>query len=200
MIITGADMAKYGYARTSTTEQRAGLDNQIATLNADGCDRVFPEQVSATDMAGRIQWSEMMSQLEPGDVVVITKIDRAARSISDMVDITRAIAKVGASIRILDMNIDTSTPTGTLMLNMFSSVAQFERDMMLERQRVGIAAAKEADKGKPLAERTYKGRTPTARNKLKDVKDLLAAGRTKQEIADTLHIGIASIYRMLKER
>jgi DNA invertase Pin-like site-specific DNA recombinase len=190
----------YGYARTSSLEQVAGFQDQIARLTASGCDKVFSEQISATDMTGRTEWTAMMKGLKAGDVVTITKIDRAARSISDMVGITKALNDIGASIRILDMNIDTTTPTGALMLNIFSSVAQFEKDMMLERQRVGIAAAKERDKGLPLAERTYKGAAPTARAKASEVMALLADGtRTKAQVAKSLNIGIASLYRILKE-
>jgi DNA invertase Pin-like site-specific DNA recombinase len=188
----------YGYARTSGLDQLAGFEDQIARLNAAGCDKVFAEQVSATDMTGRKEWAAMMQGLKAGDIVTITKIDRAARSISDMVGITKALNDIGASIRILDMNIDTTTPTGALMLNIFSSVAQFEKDMMLERQRVGIAAAKERDKGKPLAERTYKGAKPTARAKADSVKALLATGMTKEQVAKDLNIGVASVYRILK--
>lgn len=191
-------MTIYGYARTSSLEQIAGFENQIERLQIVGCDKVFSEQVSATDMAGRKQWAAMMNGLKSGDVVVITKIDRAARSISDMVGITKALNDVGASIRILDMNIDTKTPTGALMLNIFSSVAQFEKDMMLERQRVGIAAAKERDKDLPLELRTYKGAKPTARAKTDSVKALLATGMTKEQVAKDLNIGVASVYRILK--
>lgn len=191
-------MTNYGYARTSTLEQVAGFEDQIARLHASGCDIVFAEQVSATDMTGRKEWAAMMKCVRAGDIVTITKIDRAARSISDMVSITKAISDIGASIRILDMNVDTTTPTGALMLNIFSSVAQFEKDMMLERQRVGIAAAKERDKNLPLAERTYKGAKPTARAKADSVRALLATGMTKEQVAKDLNIGVASVYRILK--
>jgi DNA invertase Pin-like site-specific DNA recombinase len=188
----------YGYARTSTFDQQYGLEDQIAQLAKAGCDRVFSEQVSATDMEARTEWTSLMQGLKAGDVVTITKIDRAARNIADMVAITKELAAKGASIRILDMNIDTTTATCTLMLNIFASVAQFERDQMLVRQRIGIEAAKAKDKGLPLAERTYKGAKPTARAKADDVHALLAAGRTKEQIAQTLNIGIASVYRILK--
>ncbi len=114
-----------------------------------------------------------MQSLKTGDVVTITKIDRAARNIADMVNITKELAEKGASIRILDMNIDTTTATGTLMLNIFASVAQFERDQMLVRQRIGIEAAKARDKTLPLQERTYKGAKPTARAKADSVRALL---------------------------
>jgi DNA invertase Pin-like site-specific DNA recombinase len=194
---SGANM-NYGYARTSTFDQQYGLDDQIAQLTKAGCDYVFSEQVSATDMEGRAEWKKLMGGLKAGDIVTITKIDRAARNIADMVSITQALDKIGASIRILDMNIDTDTPTGKLMLNIFASVAQFERDQMLVRQRIGIEAAKAKDKTLPLEQRTYKGAKPTARAKAAEVHALLAAGRTKEQVAKALNIGIASVYRILK--
>jgi DNA invertase Pin-like site-specific DNA recombinase len=104
----------------------------------------------------------------------------------------------GASIRFLDVNIDTTTATGTLMLNIFASVAQFERDQMLVRQRIGIEAAKLKDKDLPLDQRTYKGAEPTARAKPDSVHALVKAGRTKEQVAKDLGIGIASVYRILK--
>jgi DNA invertase Pin-like site-specific DNA recombinase len=189
----------YGYARTSTLEQQHGYVDQIAQLEKAGCDKVYSEQVSATNMPARKEWAAMMAGLKAGDIVTITKIDRAARSISDMVDITKALKDIGASIRILDMNIDTNTPTGALMLGIFSSVAEFERGVMLQRQRIGINAAKAKDKTLPLAERTYRGAKPTARAKADSVLDLLASGkRTKEEVAKELGIGIASVYRIVK--
>jgi DNA invertase Pin-like site-specific DNA recombinase len=114
------------------------------------------------------------------------------------VNITQALNAIGASVQILDMNIDTKTATGKLMLNIFASVAQFERDQMLLRQRIGIEAAKAKDKTLPLEKRTYKGAKPTARAKTAEVHALLAAGRTKEQTAKALNIGIASVYRILK--
>jgi len=191
-------MTNYGYARTSTFDQQYGLEDQIAQLSRAGCEKVFSEQVSATDMNARTQWADLMKGLTEGDIVTITKIDRAARNIADMVAITKSLAEKGASIRILDMNIDTTTATGTLMLNIFASVAQFERDQMLVRQRIGIEAAKLKDKDLPLEQRTYKGAKPTARAKSTSVFALLAAGHTKEQIARDLKIGIASVYRIIK--
>jgi DNA invertase Pin-like site-specific DNA recombinase len=194
-----SDKLTYGYARTSTLEQREGLVDQVKRLEAAGCDVIVAEQVSATDISGRIKWAELLGKLKDGDVVCITKIDRAARSISDMVNITRAIADAGASICILDMNIDTTTPAGALMLNIFSSVAQFERDIMLERQRIGIEGKKRLDKDLPFEQRTYKGRAPTAMKKAESVRALLALGtKSKQQVAEELGIGVASVYRILK--
>lgn len=193
-------MTIYGYARTSTFDQQYGLADQVEQLKRAGCDKIVSEQVSATDMAGRTEWAAMMKGLERGDVVTITKIDRAARNIADMVNITKQLAEIGASIRILDMNIDTTTATGTLMLNIFASVAQFERDQMLVRQRIGIEAAKAKDKTLPLEQRTYKGAPPTARAKAAEVHALLNAGRSKEQVAKALNIGVASVYRIVQAK
>lgn len=193
-------MTIYGYARTSTFDQQYGLADQVEQLKRAGCEKIVSEQVGATDMAGRTEWAVMMKDLERGDVVTITKIDRAARNIADMVDITKRLANIGASIRILDMNIDTTTATGTLMLNIFASVAQFERDQMLVRQRIGIEAAKAKDKTLPLEQRTYKGAAPTARAKAAEVHALLAAGRSKEQVAKALNIGVASVYRIVQAK
>jgi DNA invertase Pin-like site-specific DNA recombinase len=190
---------RWGYGRTSTFEQREGLLFQIKQLQAAGCDEVFSEQVSATDIEGRKEWAKLMAKLEPGDEVMVTKIDRCARSIAHMVSIVEAIQAAGASIRVLDMNIDTRTPTGTLILNVLGSVAQFERDMMLERQRVGIEAKKAQDKNLPLEQRTYRGRAPTARKKADSVFALLALKKSKQQVAEELGIGVASVYRIIAD-
>ena len=121
---------------------------------------------------------------------VVTKIDRLARSVADLCAIVKRIEAKGATLRILAINLDTATSTGKLMLNMLGSVAQFEREMMLERQREGIAKA--------AAEGKYKGRKPTARAKAADVHRLVADGLTREAIAAQLDIGVASVYRVLR--
>lgn len=107
-----------------------------------------------------------------------------------MIEIEAAVAAAGASIQILDIAIDTSTPNGRLTFNLFGSIAQFERENMLERQKVGIAAAK--------AEGKYPGRAPTARAKAAKVVELHKKGVSKQDIANACEIGVASVYRILK--
>ena len=128
--------------------------------------------------------------IRTGDVFVVTKLDRLARSVADLCAIVKRIEAKGASLRIPAMNLDTSTPTGRLMLNIIGSVAQFEREVMLERQREGIAKAK--------GEGKYKGRAPTARAKADDVRRLAAEGKTREAIAESLDIGVASVYRILR--
>lgn len=178
-----------GYARTSTTEQAAGLEAQQRDLAAAGVERSFSEQTSS--VGPRRALVDALDFLREGDVLVVTKLDRLARSVRDLCETVERIEKRGASLRILAMNLDTSTPTGRLMLNVIGSVAQFEREIMLERQREGIAKAK--------GEGKYKGRAPTARAKADDVRRLAAEGVKREDIAKQLGIGVASVYRVLKE-
>jgi DNA invertase Pin-like site-specific DNA recombinase len=177
-----------GYARTSTVEQIAGFEAQERELKAAGVDRIFAEQVSS--VAPRAQLEAALDFIRDGDVLAVTKIDRLARSVADLCNIVKRIEAKGASLRILGMGLDTSTASGRLMLNVIGSVAQFEREMMLERQREGIAKAK--------GEGKYKGRAPTARAKSADVRRLASEGMTREAIAAALNIGVASVYRALK--
>ena len=177
-----------GYGRTSTTDQQAGLEAQERDLRAAGVERLFTEQTSA--VGPRKALEQALDYLRDGDVLVVTKLDRLARSVAHLCAIVSRIEAKGASLRILAMNLDTATPTGRLMLNVIGSVAQFEREMMLERQREGIAKAKRDGK--------YKGRAPTARAKAEDVRRRAKdSGLTREAIAKELGIGVASVYRVL---
>jgi DNA invertase Pin-like site-specific DNA recombinase len=176
-----------GYARTSTVEQAAGLDAQERDLKAAGVDRIFSEQTSSIGV--RPQLHAALDYLRDGDVLTVTKLDRLARSVADLCAIVAKIEAKGASLRILAMNLDTATPTGRLMLNVIGSVAQFEREMMLERQREGIQKAKNEGK--------YKGRAPTARAKSAEIIRLACEGMTREAIAAKLGVGVASVYRVL---
>lgn len=124
---------------------------------------------------------------------MVTKLDRLARSVADLMKIIERIKERNAYLRILAMNLDTESATGKLMISILGSVAEFEREIMLERQREGIAKAKAAGK--------YKGRAPTARQKSDQVLDLLAQGMTEKAVADELGISRSSVQRIkrLKE-
>jgi DNA invertase Pin-like site-specific DNA recombinase len=182
----------YGYARTSTVEQVAGLDDQVAKLKAAGCtdQSIYREQISSVKMQDRTEFAKVLAKLRQDDVLIFTSLSRVARSMIHMIEIEASVAAAGATIRILDMNVDTSTSNGRLTFNLFASIAQFERENMLERQKVGIAAAKAAG--------AYKGRAPTAQAKSAKVLELAAKGLSKQDIAAAAGIGIASVYRILK--
>ena len=178
-----------GYARTSTTDQKAGLEAQERDLKATGCERLFIEQVSSVDVAAREQLAQALDFIREGDTLVVTKLDRLARSVAHLLDISERIKAKGAHLRILDLAIDTSTATGELLLTMVGAIAQFERGIMLERQREGIAKAKAAGK--------YRGRKPTAQAKSEDARALAAEGVRPTEIAARLGISRASAYRLL---
>lgn len=176
-----------GYARASTIDQEAGFQAQIKALKAAGCEKVFSEQVSS--VAKRDQLEAALDYLRDGDSLVITKLDRLARSVAHLVAIGERLDAKGVALKVLDQAIDTSTPTGRLMFNMLGSIAQFERELMLERQREGIAKAK--------AEGKYKGRKPTTRAKGSEVKRLRLEGIGPTAIAKRLGISRASVYRAL---
>ncbi|PQA73522.1 recombinase family protein [Brucella oryzae] len=179
-----------GYARTSTTDQKAGLEAQLRDLQQVGCSKIFSEELSSV-ADKRPQLEAVIEWVREGDILVVTKLDRLARSVADLVTITEALRKKGVGLRILAMNLDTSTPTGKLMLNLLGSIAEFERELMLERQREGIAKAK--------AEGKYAGRQPTARRKADDVMRMKAEGKSANDIVKTLGISRASVFRIIKE-
>jgi DNA invertase Pin-like site-specific DNA recombinase len=178
-----------GYARTSTVEQVAGFEAQIAALQSHGCDeKIFSERVSS--VAPRKQLGQAVDYAREGDTLVVTKLDRLARSVANLVDITRQLETKGVALRVLDMGLDTATPQGRLMLNVLGSIAQFERELMLERQREGIARAKTEGK--------YKGRVPTAQRQAARTQAMRQEGHKPESIARELGISRASVFRVLK--
>lgn len=180
-----------GYARTSTTDQQAGFKAQLVELEAYGCERMYQEQVSS--VASRQELERAIDMLRDGDKLVVTKLDRLARNVTHMGEILEQIEAKGAGLVILSLGsetVDTSTATGKLILNMMVSVAQFEREMMKERQIEGIKRAQ--------AEGKYKGRVPTAMKQADKVKALVEAGVTRVQVQEQLGISKASYYRCLK--
>ncbi len=181
-----------GYARTSTTDQKAGLEAQLRDLKVAGCEKIFVEEVSSVDIANRGQLDGALEFVRLGDTLVVTKLDRLARSVAHLLSIVEIIESKGAALRTLDQAIDTGTPNGRLMLGILGSISQFEREIMLERQREGIAKAK--------AEGRYKGRKPTARAQSVEVKRLVKdEGLSAVEVAKRLGIGRSSVYRIVQE-
>lgn len=178
-----------GYARTSTLEQVAGFEAQLRDLKAAGCTKLFQEQVSS--VAKRQQLEAALDYLREGDTLIVTKLDRLARNVAHLGQLVAMLKDKGVSLRVLNLGLDTGTPTGELILNMMGAVAQFERQMMLERQREGIAKAK--------ADGKYSGRAPTAMRHAMRVRELAAEGVKRTEIALTLGISERSVYRALKD-
>lgn len=180
-----------GYARTSTTEQEAGLEAQLRDLKAAGCEELFSERVSSVAERGKL--TEAMKFVRKGDTLVVTKVDRLARSTTRLWEIVQELEGKGVGLRVLNLGgdtVDTKSATGKLILTIFAGFAQFEREMMLERQREGIEKAKEAG--------VYKGRKPTARAKADQVVALFREGQNVAEVAKALDIGRASVHRALQ--
>lgn len=139
-----------GYARVSTDQQR--LDAQIDSLTRAGAARIFAEQAGGTARQ-RPELARLLEHLRPGDVVVVTKYDRLARSLRELLDIVQAIGDRGAGFRALAEEIDTTTPAGRLVFHVFASIAQFERERIAERTREGLEAARRRGRvgGRPPA-------------------------------------------------
>lgn len=177
-----------GYARVSTINQDAGFEAQLGELTRAGCERVFSERVSS--VADRAELTRALEFVREGDVLVVCKLDRLARSMRNLLEVVELLTRKGVTLRIIGMQLDTSTPTGKLMLQVLGAVAEWERETMLERQREGVAKAK--------ADGKYKGRVPTARRKFEEVRALSAQGVGPAEIAQQLRIGRTSVYRALR--
>lgn len=140
----------FGYARVSTVEQN--IDGQQDALHLAGAERIFADKITGT-VRKRPELDRMIDQLREGDVVVVTKYDRLARSLKDLLEIVDEIRARGAGFRSLAEDIDTTTPAGRLVFHVFASIAQFERERIAERTREGIAAARKRGRhiGRPPA-------------------------------------------------
>ena len=181
---------RIGYGRTSTFEQQAGMEAQLRDLRSAGCERIFHEQVSSVEKEPQLE--ACLDFVREGDTLVVTKLDRLARSTQHLLEIADLVKRKGADLHILNLNIETSSATGKLLLTMIAAVATLEREMMLERQREGIAKAKSLGK--------YRGRKPTARARAAEIVALKANGVRPVDIARQLGIGRASVYRILDSR
>ena len=177
----------YGYARVSTTDQDLAI--QHAVLTAAGCTEIRAEKVSGTTRAGRLELDALLTFMRKGDTLMVTRIDRLARSIGDLQDIVRALKTKGIALKATEQPIDTSTAAGKAFLDMLGVFAEFETNLRKERQMEGIAKAK--------AEGVYKGRKPVIDPA--KVRELQATGLGATEIAQRLGIGRASVYRVVGE-
>ncbi len=190
--INGTHGAKMliGYGRTSTSDQQAGLAAQERDLQAAGAEKIFSEQVSS--IAQRSALKACLEFVREGDVLCVTKPDRLARSTAELLTIEADLSKRGIGLIVLSMGgerLDTRNPTSKLMLTILAGVATWEREIMLERQREGIAKAK--------ADGKYKGRKPTVVVQLATIRAMRAAGTSPVTIARELGIARSSVYRML---
>jgi len=174
---------RYGYARTSTTQQNP--DTQVAALEAAGCDVIRTEQKSGTKLEGRTELQTLLEFMRPGDALVITRVDRLARSIADLQTIVQTLADRGVSLQCTEQPVDTTTAAGKCFLDMLGVFSEFETNLRKERQAEGIANAK--------AKGVYKGRKPSIDRE--QVKAMRQAGLSAIEISNRLQISRAHVYR-----
>ena len=178
---------KYGYARVSTSDQ--DLEIQRTALMTAGCDIVREEKVSGTSLKERSELSTLLEFLREGDELVVTRIDRLARSMRDLQNIVYDLNKKGVHLSATEQAVNTNTPEGKCFLDMLGVFAEFETRLRHERQMEGIKKAKE--KG------VYKGRKQTV--DVAKIKELASEGLMKTEIAKRLGVGRATVYRALGE-
>jgi DNA invertase Pin-like site-specific DNA recombinase len=179
-------MAVYGYARCSTKEQ--SLDIQINALKQAGCTNIRSEKKSGTSLNGRTELETLMSFLQAGDTLMITRTDRLARSVRDLANLVARLEEMGVSLKATEQPVDTSSASGKCFLGMLSVFAEFETNIRKERQLEGIEAAKSAGK--------YKGR-PVEIDAVA-VKAKRVAGMSAIAIAKEMNICRASVYAVLK--
>jgi DNA invertase Pin-like site-specific DNA recombinase len=180
-------MAIYGYARASSADQDVTLQNSM--LRAAGCDVVRSEKASGSSRAGRSELALLLEFLRPGDTLMVTRIDRLARSVKDLQDIVLELRTRGVTLKATEQPIDTASAAGKAFLDMLGVFAEFETNLRRERQTEGIAAAK--------ARGIYTGRKSSIDPA--EVQRLKQEGLGASAIARQLGIGRASVYRLLGE-
>jgi DNA invertase Pin-like site-specific DNA recombinase len=178
-------MTTYGYARVSTVDQDLAI--QHAALEAAGCSTIRSEKKSGSSVESRAELRTLLEFIRSGDVLMVTRIDRLARSIGDLQDIVRTLKGKGVTLKATEQPIDTGTAAGKAFLDMLGVFAEFETNLRKERQTEGIAAAK--------AKGVYKGRPPSIDPSA--IAALKAEGMGASAIAKRLGIARASVYRAL---
>ena len=178
-------MATIGYARVSTGSQR--LDMQLDALTASGCTRVYTDTASGA-LAARPGLDQALAELGEGDTLVVWRLDRLGRSLPHLVATIDNLTKRGINLRSLHEAIDTTTPTGRLMVHLIASLAEFERELTIERTIAGLEAARArgANLGRPTVWTPKRAEAASA---------LLAAGATVTQVAQALGVSRATIYR-----
>ncbi len=185
-------MSKIGYARVSTKGQCD--DSQVDELKAAGCDKIFIDHGVTGKLAARPELDKALAYLRDGeDVFVITRMSRAMRSLKHMLELADTLNKRGVGLVVLKQNIDTTTSTGRLVLNILASIDEFQRELIVEGTDEGLKAAK--------ARGTLGGRKPSyTAHQAQTARDLHAAGElTAEEIGGVIGVSRATVYRMIKE-
>jgi DNA invertase Pin-like site-specific DNA recombinase len=177
-----------GYVRVGPVEQRSCAQDQERDLLAAGVTRLFKEESSSA--GDRVVLEDAIQAAAKGDTLVVTSLDRLARSITHFVEVVRRLELKSVSLRVLHIKLDTSKNEWRAMLSLLEPIAKFERDIKTARQQEGIAKAK--------ARGRYRGRSPTARGQWSSIVFLKDSGETAAHIAKRLDISVASVNRVLK--
>lgn len=177
---------KIGYARVSTKHQNLQL--QLDALSEAGCDEIFTDTISSQKKM-REGLNTALKYVRSGDTLVVWKLDRLCRSTKELIDISTKLDKKGVSLHSLTEQIDTSSPAGRMYFTVLGAIAQMEREIMKERIMAGMESAKKNGRSA--------GRKKLDKNKIKSAKTLLEAGATYEEAANSLSIGLSTLYKYI---
>jgi DNA invertase Pin-like site-specific DNA recombinase len=180
---------KVGYARVSSIGQN--LDSQIEALEKIGCDKIYKEKRSGKQYDNRPILKEALEFCRDGDTFLVTRLDRCSRSVSDLSNIVTELKAKGVSFSATEQQLDTSSATGQLMINILATIAEFETNLRAERQSDGIASAKA--KGKTWGRKSV----GLSEGDIKEAVELQAT-LTNQEIADRFKVGRSTLLRYIK--
>lgn len=188
-------MSKCGYARVSTRDQHP--EAQTERLRAAGCEEIFTDDGVSGKLASRPEWDACLRYLRPGDTLVTVKLDRIGRSLKHLIEVTEALRERGVGLVVLDQQIDTTTPAGKLIFHVLGAIAEFERDLIIERTHDGLAAARARGRVGGSDPKL----TPAQRRRAQEMYDeRLDDGKrrwTVAEIAGTFKVSRPTIYRVL---
>ena len=182
---------KFGYARVSTAHQQNSKEAQERLLREGGCEEVFTDEASGKSTEGRAGLERLLMKLRKGDEVYAVRLDRLGRNTRDVLELAEKVKDAGATLQVGDLGLDTSTTSGEFMLTVIAGVAQMERRIMLERQAIGIEAAK--------AQGKYAGRKPKVREQAQKIARLANEGLSKREIAEKIGCSIRSVFAVLAD-
>ena len=180
---------RLGYARVSTDEQN--LDLQIKALESAGCDKVFRDRGISGSQRDRPQLKKAMRALNCGDVLVVWKLDRLGRSLGHLIQMVTELKERGVGFASITESVDTTTPGGKLFFHVMGALAEFERDLIIERTRAGMDAARK--RGQHLGRPTKLGYTQIAH-----ARELIGQGKSRNEVARLLQVDPSTLYRRLQ--
>ena len=176
-----------GYARVSTQDQN--LDLQLSALKKIGCKKFYTDKMSGT-RANRPGLQLTLEVIRKGDTLVVWKLDRLGRTVKGLVDLVNKLHQIGVHFKSITDNVDTSTPSGRFFFHIMASLAQMERELVAERTKAGLAAAK--------AQGRIGGRKrKMTKSKIKSAKKLLASGILPKDVAQDLGVSISTLYRWI---